>query len=56
MNSKERKDTYNHIFGLGEEKFSFKMLPHLKKGYIKWCKKNNKNCYLTSSKKVEAKK
>lgn len=49
MTSKERKDSYNLIFGMGEEKFSSQMLPHLKKGYIAWCKRYNKQCHLTKN-------
>jgi len=49
MTSKERRDSYNYIFGMGEEKFSSKMLPHLKNGYIAWCKRYNKQCLLTKN-------
>jgi hypothetical protein len=45
MSSKERKDSYNHIFGLGLEE-KLKMKPHLLKGYTAWCKRYNKDCEL----------
>jgi hypothetical protein len=45
MTSKERKDSYNHIFGMGLEE-KLKMKPHLLKGYIAWCKRHNKDCPL----------
>lgn len=54
MKSKERQDTYKHIFGLGVQQFEADMKPHLRKGFEAWCKKNNKACDLTPA-KVEVK-
>jgi hypothetical protein len=50
MKSAERVATYKNIFGLGEEKFSIKMKPHLLKNYIAWCKRENKDCPLLKNK------